>query len=45
MQVGGQQMSTRDAVEVVGDDGKETPLTINSGDKGAHFLLIEMAKS
>jgi hypothetical protein len=45
MRVNDEQLQTRSAAKVKGADGSATLLKLTSGAEGAHFMLIEMAKS
>lgn len=45
MTVNGEQLAMRDAARVRSDDAGATQLRLAAGDGGAHFMLIEMAKS
>ncbi len=44
LQANQQVLVMRDAVEITGDDSQEVPLSITALDKGAHFIILEMAK-
>lgn len=45
MAVNGEVLSTRDAARIKGDDNSSTQLNLEAAADGAHFMLIEMAKS
>lgn len=45
MQVNGEALGTRDAARIKGADDSTTQLNLAAADDGAHFMLIEMAKS
>jgi hypothetical protein len=47
MQVNGEALGMRDAARIKGSDGDSSPslLKLEAAADGAHFLLIEMAKS
>jgi hypothetical protein len=45
MRVNDEQLQARSAAKVKGGDGSATLLKLASGAEGAHFMLIEMAKS
>lgn len=38
-------LTMRDGARLVATSNKPSPLTITTGDKGAHFIIIEMAKA
>ena len=38
-------LSSRDAIEIIADDSSQFPVKLTAGDKGSHFLLIEMQKA
>ncbi|GMH34201.1 hypothetical protein BSKO_02035 [Bryopsis sp. KO-2023] len=44
MDIGGNTLTERDAIEVVAGDDEKMPLSMKAGEKGMHFLLIEMKK-
>lgn len=41
----GETLSMRDAARIKGEDDSSTQLKLEAAADGAHFLLIEMAKS
>lgn len=45
MQVNGEALGTRDAARIKSADDSSTQLNLAAADDGAHFMLIEMAKS
>ncbi len=45
MRVNGEALGTRDAARIKGADDSSTQLTLEAAADGAHFMLIEMAKS
>ncbi len=45
LQANQQQLGKRDAAEVVGADGSSMALQLRCLGQGAHFILLEMAKS
>lgn len=45
MQVNGEALGMRDAARIKGEDASSTQLTLKAEAEGAHFMLIEMAKS
>lgn len=45
MLVNGEVLSTRDAARIKGGDDSSTQLNLEAAADGAHFMLIEMAKS
>jgi hypothetical protein len=45
LRVNDEQLQTRSAAKVKGADDSATLLKLSSGAEGAHFMLIEMAKS
>ncbi len=47
MQVNDQKLATRDGARIVGggSEAAPAPLTITAGGSGAHFLVVEMARS
>jgi hypothetical protein len=47
MQVNDQKLAARDGARIVGggSEGAPAPLTITAGSSGAHFLMVEMARS
>lgn len=42
LKVNGKEISKRDAMEMVSPDGADLPVSLQAGDRGSHFLLIEM---
>ena len=38
-------LSTRDAIEIVAEESIPFPVKLTAGEKGSHFLLIEMQKA
>jgi redox-sensitive bicupin YhaK (pirin superfamily) len=45
LQANEQQLGMRDAAEVVGEEGGSTSLQLRCAERGAHFMLLEMAKA
>jgi hypothetical protein len=45
MQVNGEDLGMRDAARIKGADDSSTQLNLAAAADGAHFMLIEMAKS
>lgn len=44
MQVNGTPMEEQDGMQLLGSNGEALRLEIKAGEKGAHFMLIEMAR-
>eukprot|EP01025_Chloroclados_australasicus_P003640 TRINITY_DN10867_c0_g1_i1.p1 TRINITY_DN10867_c0_g1~~TRINITY_DN10867_c0_g1_i1.p1 ORF type:complete len:302 (-),score=11.78 TRINITY_DN10867_c0_g1_i1:223-1128(-) len=42
VEVNGNKLNTRDAMEIVAEDNGDFPLTITAGQDGTHFMIIEM---
>lgn len=45
MQVNGEALGMRDAARIKGKEASSTQLSLKAEAEGAHFMLIEMAKS
>lgn len=43
--VNDEKLSARDAIEIVAEENCSFPVKLTAGEKGAHFLLMEMQRA